>query len=245
MSTPEEPSSQKTLPDSMRSREPWPMWPIALAIFAFIAVYTWIQLEFRKEGPAFEPAQAMEDRKNAIAQKNFYNWYSLKTERASAPVAFEAKAQATSRAQPDVLDQVIPEQLKYYMRSRPVLLPGFVKTASPTELTPGTKLPITLQVPSQLANNELLKVLSFYKEGDLFLLATLFVEKREEIDPSLLNGESSPVTFLIPTDPMAADTIKVHFLNQDRIAEWQITNLDPAAAIVEEDDEAASTGKNQ
>ncbi|MBK1879386.1 hypothetical protein [Pelagicoccus mobilis] len=237
MSTPEQPNPNKPLPDSMRTREPWPMWPIALAIVAFIGIYTWIQLEYRKEGPAFEPYQAMQDRKNAIAQKNFYEWYSLKSDRSTAPVEISAPAQSTSRAFPDVLDQVIPEQLKYYMSSRPVLLPGFVKTESPGELTPGQPLPLRLHVPAALVDNEQLQLLSFYKDGKLFILATLYVESLQKFDQSLLEGDTAPVNFLIPTGPIAAETIDVNFLNQDRLAEWQITNLDPSAAVVEEEEE--------
>lgn len=220
------------------------MWPIGLAIVAFIGVYTWIQLNYRKDGPAFEPAQAMQDRKTAVAQKNFYDWYSLKTEKANAPIKAAEAAEATSRAYPDVLEKEIPEQLKYYMSSRPVLLPGFVGTDCPATLTPGQALPITIEVPSPLSNHELLKLLAFYKDGDLFILATLFVKTIDDLDETLLQGETVPVTFLVPTDHFAAETINVRFINQDRLAEWQITNLDPSSAIVEEDEPASPAASN-
>lgn len=241
MSEPEEQSANKPLPESMRTREPWPMWPIALAIVAFIGIYTWVQLEFRKDGPAFEPAQAMEERKNAIAAKNFYDWYSLKTEKADNTIELASKAQATSRAYPQVLEHVIPEQLKYYMSTRPVLLPGFVKTESPTELTPGEPLPIRLSIPPRLVDNDLLQILSFYKEGELYILATLYIKSIEELDQTLLEGETVPTTFLIPTGPIAAETVKVSFLNSDRLSQWEITNLDPSAADIEEDEKGETT----
>lgn len=238
MSTPETPEPNQQLPDSMRTRKPWPMWPIALAIVLFMGVYTWINIEYRKDEQAFEPFKAMMDRKNAIVEKNFYDWYSIKASRTQEVVSLESPAKSTSRVYENVLDEVIPDQLKYYMAGRPVLVPGFVKTESPETLTPGTPLPIRLYVPAPLANHELLNVLSFYKEGELYILATLFVEKMEDFDQSLLGGETAPTTFLIPTDPIAAETIKVRFLNQDRLAEWQITNLDPSAATVDSEAEA-------
>ncbi len=212
------------------------MWPIALAIVLFMVVYTWINMQYRKEGKAFEPYQAMMDRKNAIVEKNFYDWYSIKTSRAPSNTEIVTPASATTQAYENVLDLEIPEQLKYYMAGRPVLVPGFIKTESPDSLTPGTPLPIRLHVPSLLAEDDRLHLLSFYKEGQLYILATLYVEKMEDFDQSLLQGEPTPVTFLLPTDPIAAETVEVHFINTDRLAKWTIQNLDPSAATVEEED---------
>ncbi|EDY84079.1 hypothetical protein VDG1235_3708 [Verrucomicrobiia bacterium DG1235] len=217
------------------------MWPIGLAIILFIGVYTWVNLEYRKEGQAFEPFQAMVDRKNAIVEKNFYDWYSIKTSRAENAVSIDSPALATSRAYERVLDEVIPEQLKYYLAGRPVLVPGFVKTECQDTLTPGQPLAIRFHVPAPLAQSDLLNILSFYKEGDLYILATLFVEKMEDFDARLLEGELVPASFSIPTDPIAAETVNVRFLNEDRLAEWQIKNLAPSKAIVEEDEEESQT----
>ncbi len=238
MSTPETPEPKNKLPSGIADRKPWPMWPIALSIVLFMGVYTWINFEYRKEGKSFEPFQAMMDRKNAIVEKNFYNWYSIKTSRATESVEIVSPATATSRAYEDALDLVIPEQLKYYMAGKPVLVPGFIKTESPDTLTPGQAIPIRFYVPAPLAESDLLNILSFYKEGELFILATLFVEKMEDVDPSLLTGEPTPTTFLVPTEPIAAETVKVSFINEDRLGQWQIKNLDPSKAVVQEEEDA-------
>lgn len=237
MSTPQTPDPKNKLPSGIADRKPWPMWPIGLAIILFMGVYTWINIEYRKEEKVFEPFQAMMDRKNAIVEKNFYDWYSIKTSRAVEETSIEDPASPTSRVYENALDEIIPEQLKYYMAGRPVLVPGFIKTESPGSLTPGQPLPIRFHVPVPLATSELLNILTFYKDGELFILATLFVEKMEDFDQSLLEGKPSPATFLIPTEPMAAETIKVSFINHDRLAQWQITNLDPSKAVVEEEEQ--------
>ncbi len=237
MSTPETPNPKNELPSGIADRKPWPMWPIGLAIVLFIGVYTWINLEYRKEDKVFEPFQAMMDRKNAIVEKNFYDWYSIKTSRTSEKQTIASPAKSTTRAYENALDEIIPEQLKYYMAGRPVLVPGFIKTESPDSLTPGEPLAIRFHVPEPLASHELLNILSFYKDGELYIIATLFVEKMGDFDQSLLEGEPTPATFLIPTEPIAAETIKVSFINQDRLAQWQITNLDPSKAVVEEEEE--------
>ncbi|MDQ8205570.1 hypothetical protein [Pelagicoccus sp. SDUM812003] len=236
MSTPERPEpTNKHLPHSMRTREPWPMWPIALAIVLFIGVYTYIQLSFRKEGPAFEPFQAMMDRKNAVVEKNMYDWYGLTAVRSSDQAPIPSPAEVSSRAYEEVLDEVVPEQLKYYMPGKPILVPGFVKVESPSTLTPGERLRLRLFLPEGIANDERVNLLSFYKEGDLYLLPSLFVEKRELVANELLQGEPTPVAFEFPTDPIDADTVTVRFLTEGRLSTWSMANLDPSAAIVEQD----------
>lgn len=235
MSSPKSPDPQNPLPDSMRTRKPWPMWPIALSIVLFTGVYTWINIEYRKNEKVFEPFQAMMDRKNAIVQKNFYDWYSIKATRAEQPITISSLAASSTRSYEGVLDAVIPEQLKYYMASRPVLVPGFIKTESPDNLTPGQLLPIRLYVPSSLSKDGRLRLLCFYKDGELFLLASLYVENMEDFDQRLLLGEAEPVDFLVPTEPIAAETIQVRFLTEGRLAEWQIKNLDPSLAVIQKE----------
>lgn len=216
------------------------MWPIALSIVLFMGVYTWVNIEYRKEEAAFEPFQAMMDRKNAIVEKNFYDWYSIKTKRAETKYLIGPRANITSRAYENVLDEVVPEQLKYYMAGRPVLVPGFVKTEAPAGLAPGKPMPLRFYVPANLADSDLLNILTFYKEGKLFILATIFVKEKKDVDPAWLEGEPTPVTFEMPTDPIAAEIIEVSFLSEDRLAQWQITNLDPNAAVVEDEDDSES-----
>jgi len=223
----------KPLPHSMRSRDPWPMWPFALSIGLFIVIYTWINISHRKEGRPYEPFQAMMERKDAIVEKNFYNWYSLKTSRSDAAPTPTSPAQAYTREQARALDTAIPDQLKYYMASKPTLLPGFIQTQSPDTLSPGLPLPVTLTVPRAIARDPRLQMLAFYKEGQLFLLPTLFVDSIEDIESAALVGETAPATFLIPTDPFGAETIRASLIGVDRVTDWSIKNLDPAAATFE------------
>ncbi len=211
----------KPLPASMRDRKPWPMWPIALSIAVFIGIYTVINFQYRKEGKAYEPFQAMMERKNAIVEKNMYDWYSLKARRTddNGPIALPASA--TSQANPHVLDEEVPEQLKYYMATRPILVPGFVKAESPASHRFGEYLRLRLHTPAGLADDERLKLLAFYKEGDLYLLATLFVDEIDDIADSL-TGEPTPIAFEIPTEPIETDQVNVKFLSDGRLAKWQI-----------------------
>ena len=61
----------------MTERKPWPMWPIALSILTFIILYTWVQLKFRKEEKPYEPNYEIKERRNQVAEKNLYDWFSL------------------------------------------------------------------------------------------------------------------------------------------------------------------------
>lgn len=206
----------------MRDRDPWPMWPFGLAIVLFIGVYTFINLQFRKEGPAFEPFQEMMDRKIAVVEKNMYDWYGLTTIRSDDKLPLEQTAEVRSQVYENVLDEIVPEQLKYYMPGRPILLPGFVKIESPETITPGEHARLRLHVPAGIAQDERLNLLAFYKEGDLYLLPTLFVESLDLIDPALLAGKPTPISYEMPTAPIEGDVVKAHLLTEGRLAQWEI-----------------------
>lgn len=216
----------------MHDRKPWPMWPFVLAVLIFIPVYTYINLEYRKEGRAYEPFQVMMDRMNAIVEKNIYDWYGLKSSRSDNHSEIAAKVSITSQSGDDLIDDTIPEQLKYYMPTRPILLPGISKVESPPTLTPGENLRIRCTVPAGLENDERLHLLAFYKEGDLYLLLTLFVEDLEEIQGTL-QGEPTFISFEIPTDPINTETVNVNFLTEDRLSQWEMHNTAPFEHIEE------------
>ena len=205
----------------MHERKPWPMWPFALAILIFIPIYTYINLEYRKEGRAYEPFQIMMDRMNAIVEKNIYDWYGLKTHRSDDNSTVQNNAMVTSRSGDTLVDDTIPEQLKYYMPTRPILVPRFTKVECPETFTPGENLRVRCWMPASLENDERLHLLAFYKEGVLYLLATLFVEEIEEVQDAL-QGEPTPISFEIPTDPIDAETVNVKFLTEGHLSQWEI-----------------------
>lgn len=223
MSTPDHPEQGPTLPHTMRNRQPWPMWPIALAVLLFIGIYTYINLEYRKEGQAYEPFQSMMDRKNAIVEKNIYDWYGLAVDRAEdqSPISQPLAAIVTEAKDEDVLESDFPEQLKYSVATKPILLPGPIEAESPQTLTLGEPLRLQLSLPAGLATDERFHLLAFYKEGVLYLLATLFVDEFSDAE-SAITGEPTPVVFAVPSDPMEAEEIEVRFLSGGHLSQWSI-----------------------
>lgn len=217
-----EQTPHKPLPDALKPRPEWPMWPFALAIVLFIAVYTYINLEYRKEEKPFEPHQAMIDRKNEIVSKNMYDWYTLVASPAPGQDPIEPAASIATQSVDADLQVVLPAQLTYYIASRPVLLPEFTKIEAPDSYVQGQPLRIRLHLPETLGNDERFRLLSFYKEGELYLLATLYVKELADLPAGLLQGELKPFAFDIPTDPIEAALIQARFHVEQRVSSFAI-----------------------
>lgn len=202
-------------------RKPWPMWPIALAILIFIPVYTYINIQYRKTDKPYEPFQVMMDRMNAPIEKNFYDWYGLKATRADDEAPIAAPAAVSSRDVADPLESEIPDQVKYFLMSKPILAPSTGKPESPSTLQRGQPLRLKLSLPAKLGDDERFRLLAAYKEGQLYLIPTLFVDKPENAADALA-GEPRQFAFAIPTDPIEAETVHVHFLTDSNVLDWQI-----------------------
>ena len=217
---------QKPLPDSMRTREPWPMWTIGVAIAVFIALYTYINIEYRKPEKPYEPYQALKDKQNAPVLKNFYDWYALKPTKLSDASEIETALAISTEIVSDAVESEFPEQMKYFMLTKPVLVPREIDIRTPTSVTPGAPLQIQLKLPGTLADDDRYQLLAYYKDGDLYLLSSLFVEDVSEARDAL-SGPGQSVHYEIPTDPIETPIIKVHHLTQNHHARWQIVNDAP------------------
>ena len=202
------------------------MWPIGLAIIAFIAIYTYINIAYRKDGKAYEPFQSMLERQNAPVEKNFYDWWGLKAERGpdDRPIADAIEAEASAEEEP--LEELLPLRLQYYIASRPILVPGPVHIEAPRSLTAGEPLRLRLHLPSALAQDERLMLLSFYKDGELFLLPTLFVEELADADQALAS-DAAPLAFDIPSDPIETGTVRATLVSEGFVTRWEMQATAP------------------
>lgn len=209
-------------------KEPWPMWPIALAIVVFIVGYTYITLNFRKDGEAYEPFQAMEDRRENIVDKNYYDWFRLKTERAENVSASVGSVTIKTVEQSKPLENVIPEQLVFYIPTRPVLLPNELSIDSDSEIVSGQPYKIRLELPQAIGQDERFHLQSFYKEGSIHLLASLFVKDIKDIDEAAFASPKGTFEFHIPTDPIEAKRAKCYLYNEGLLHTWSIPVTKPA-----------------
>jgi len=202
-------------------RRPWPMWPIGLAIAVFVVVYTWVNLEYRKPDRAFEPYRALQERKEAAVEKNFYDWYRLRASRAPEEPLATTLAAPAARPLQRPLEKVLPEELVYYLPSRPVLLPALERVASAADFVPGEPLRLALWLPEALVDDERFRLKAFYKEGALHLLAQLYVESLEEA-AGALGGEPRRVDFAIPSDPFEGPEIRVALYVEGAARHWTV-----------------------
>ena len=119
-----QPGPRPTAPKNQRKQ--WPMWTIVLSIFGFIVFYTWVQLNFRKKEKPFEPNFEMQERRNRVAEKNLYGWFSLNVAPSAQAAADTDKLSSSgiqARFIAGPLEDDLPSQIVYYIPRRPILVP--------------------------------------------------------------------------------------------------------------------------
>lgn len=230
MSQPDAPRdpTRPAQPDALRERKPWPMWPIGIAIVAFAALYTYVNLEFRKEGSATDPASIWRERQDRKVDKNLYDWYRLRADRAPDAGPIASPAQIATRANEQELELSLPEQLVYYLASRPVLAPFGARVESPSRIIAGEPLRARLWLPKGLADDERFRLQAFYKDGELYLLASLYVDTLADVEPSVFEGALEAADFEIPTDPIEPGVAQVRLFSEGHVSEWQV-EIEPRA----------------
>lgn len=210
----------------MTERKPWPMWPIALSILTFIIFYTWVQLKFRKEEKPYEPNYAMQERRNQVAEKNLYDWFSLTV--TPSPQATDdtlSSSNITTRSISGPLENDLPSQIVYYIPRRPILVPKLESLKSQSSFS--TNQPIKLQVslPGTFGDSPDFNLSTFYKEGELIILAEMRVENDKALDAFETEGPSKTYLFEIGTDPIEAERVNAKFYFEGQVREWTLDRI--------------------
>ncbi|MEM9159653.1 MAG: hypothetical protein AAGB46_11430 [Verrucomicrobiota bacterium] len=200
-------------------KEPWPMWPLAVSILAFIVVYTYINLNYRKEGQAYEPAQAMKERMEAALEKNIYGWHAVEAKRVAQVNDTSSEGITLSKPEKD-LTQILPSDL-VYSRHEPKLITNIGSVESDQSITQGEPLNLTLSLPPVLVADERFHLTAFYREGGLHIFGEVFVDKISQARDILL-GELAPASFAIPTDPFDAPEISVNLYTEGKVHRWTV-----------------------
>jgi len=213
------------------AKEPWPMWPIALSIAAFVVFYTWVQLSFRKEETPFEPHRAMVDRQKAVVETNLYGWHSLKPTPAdeTSGSIYPEKASISTRLADQPLEELLPEQLVYYLPRPPILVEEVVHLQAPSAAIPGDPYPISFELPNAIALHPDLAFRAFYKEDALHIFLEWNVEDNEAI-PVLEPSPPSRLTQVLPTSPFQGRQITAYFHLDGEVRSWNIELANAALA---------------
>lgn len=220
MQNPKDPNGA-TPSKKQTEREPWPMWPFALAVAVFIVGYTYLNLSYRKEGRAFEPHQAMLDRREQIVEKNLYDWYKILTTLDTTVTPNATEIEKTLRPYSGPLENFLPEQLVYFIPSRPVLLDGPFEVNSDARIEQGIPFTLRITLPSGIESDDRFHLQAFYKEGSFHILPSFFVEKIDDAADTLAT-ESKQFQFSIPTDPVAANEVSIFVYAEGYIHEWKV-----------------------
>jgi hypothetical protein len=101
------------MPVPSRTRQPWPMKWVVLAIVLSIGVYTFLTLRYRKSDRAFRPYQDIRDRANVHRLLEAgYQRIALDAELPADPLSFDSTVRTTTAAAgvPSALRETLVEQ---------------------------------------------------------------------------------------------------------------------------------------
>lgn len=198
------------------------MWPIGLAIGLFVVAYTIVNLNYRKDGQAYEPFQAMQDRREEIVEKNFYDWYRLKTKRSPTISPLAGHTAVKRSPVSENLEKVLPDQLVYYIPTRPILYPSPLSIDADPKLILGQPFKIRLELPSAIGSDERFQLQAFYKKGHIYMLASFFLDNIAEVSQDAFESPIEYFEFHIPTEPIDTTTAKCLLYTEGSLHEWKV-----------------------
>ena len=142
------------------ARPLWPMKWIVLAILSFVVLYTYLNLHFRKPGPAYQPYQ--DSRQRAALEKVGYQRVTCRVDRPSDPAAFTDTALPAPGGLPADLLTTFPT---------PPLMPAEIGTVG---AAPSLEAMATYQIQFSCTQSDNLREVVgahlFFKGGEMFVL---------------------------------------------------------------------------
>ncbi len=202
------------------------MWPIALSILSFIIFYTWVQLKFRKEEKPYEPNYEMQERRNQGAEKNLYDWFSLSATPSDQSANNTLRSnQITARFISGPLENDLPSQIVYYIPRRPILIPQLNSLASQSSFSAKQPIKLQLSLPEAFGDSPAFKLATFYKDGELLILAEMRIENSKALADFDSQSPSKTYLFEIDSAPIEAESVNAKFYLEGQVREWTIQRL--------------------
>ncbi len=195
-----------------KTRKPWPMKWIILAILLFIPLYTWLTLRYRRPGPAFRPYQDMRDRADVVRLlKAGYRRVALE---ASRPAEEPAGARAAALPAPGGL----PEELKKTLIESP-LLPLQIDSVS-ADSTASSAIDYRIGLIYTLADNkrQLSGAHLYERPGEIVVVADF-----ERLDGGLLARTRQGYALLtVPPGSIQPGTYRVTLVGERTSRLWTL-----------------------
>jgi hypothetical protein len=200
-----------------RSRQPWPMKWVVVAIFAMIVPYTWLTLAYRKPEKEFEPYHDMKDQASVIKLLDAgFQRMEAETDRPADPQRSQAAISATAL----VTDAPggVPAFLANALLDAPLLSPGFRQVAAPREAS--ALQPYRIFFTCELPDGKLQpKGAEVYLRGNNLVIVPQF----ETIPGELFaRGSESAVVVTVPAPIMKAGSRTVTLAGEKRSKQWQL-----------------------
>jgi hypothetical protein len=195
-----------------KTRKPWPMKWILLAIILFIPLYTWLTLHYRRPGPAFRPYQDMRDRADVVRLlKAGYRRVAIE---ASRPAEEPAGARTAALPAPGGL----PEELKKTLIESP-LLPLQIDSVS-ADSTASSAIDYRIGLSYTLADNkrQLSGAHLYERAGEIVVVADF-----ERLDGGLLARTRQGYALLtVPPGSIQPGTYRVTLVGERTSRLWTL-----------------------
>lgn len=195
-----------------KARKPWPMKWIVLAILAFIPVYTYLTLHYRRPGPAFNPYRDMRDRADVIRLlKAGYQRVAVDTSRPAEGVTPSGGASSPAPGG-------LPEELRKTLVETPLMaLEINSASAAPTAVA-GIDYPIAVTYSMPDNKRDLSGAHLYEKPGEIVIVADF-----ERLPGGLLARTRDGSALLdIPPGTLKPGTYRVTLVGERASRTWSL-----------------------
>jgi hypothetical protein len=184
---------------------------IVLAILAFVPVYTYLTLHFRRPGPAFAPYGDMRDRADVIRLlKAGYQRVAID---ASRPAETSAPMGVTSPSPGGM-----PAELKKTLVESPLLPLGIVSASAAPVAVSGIDYPVSLTYTIPDNKRQLSGAHLYVREGEIIIVADF-----ERLDGGLLTREREGAALLdIPPGSLKPGSYRVTLVGEQSSRSWSL-----------------------
>ncbi|MEZ5275896.1 MAG: hypothetical protein R3F07_05910 [Opitutaceae bacterium] len=198
-----------------KTRKPWPMTWVVIAIAAFMVIYTLVNVEFRKEEAPHQPYEEAQERQSRFFDFDMNGWKWLTVETTDSWDLPQGKnpVQVSTRPLEDRLDRELPVELVSAIPKRPRLIPTVARVESYPDEGTGIRVAITPD-PDQ---GDPIQLEGYLKEGRLIILAV--VSKKDPSAPPR-SPETRLVFRLTQGDAPITAPLSVALYTEEAVHEW-------------------------
>ena len=188
---------------------------VAIAIVAFISIYTFVNVRFRKvEGPHL-PYEEAQERSSRFFEfdMNGWEWLTVETAAVGAAGSELTSVEISRRPLDDRLDRDLPMDLVSVIPKRPDLIAGITKVhAYPIDWNG-----ILIALEPDPTRIEPIQLEGYLKEGRLIILA---VRGKSDAPIQHHNPESPLIFRLTPDDVPSATPLSASLYTETAVHEW-------------------------